>query len=113
MKIAEITYKHIKFDNGSKITFNHVQHCCEENYADFEQIEEQALETVFDENLVFEAIEGYGFRFGSKGTPMFFIPCYSDQNGHYSSDIDIYYNGRPVLNLECKRRNSSWWLSGG
>ena len=104
MKIVEVTYEYIEFDNGSMITFDHVQDCCEHNYADFEQIEEQALETEFDEELIFEAVEGSGFRFGSKGTPMFFIPCYSDQNGYYLSDVDIYYNGKQVLNLECEER---------
>lgn len=102
MKIVEVNYEHIKFDNGSIITFDHEQDCCEHNYADFEQIEEQALEAEFGKELVFEAVEGSGFRFGNKGTPMFFIPCYSEQNGYYSSDIDIYYNGEQVLNLECE-----------
>lgn len=35
---------------------------------------------------------------------MFFIPCYSDQNGYYSSDIDIFYDGRHVFNVDCEER---------
>jgi hypothetical protein len=104
MKIVEVTHEYIEFDNGSMITFDHVQDCCEHNYADFKQIEEQALETEFDEELIFEAVEGSGFRFGSKGTPMFFVPCYSEQSGYYSFDVEIYYNGKQVLNLECEER---------
>jgi hypothetical protein len=29
---------------------------------------------------------------------MVFVPCYSEQNGYYSCDVDIYYNGDLVLN---------------
>ena len=100
MKIIEVKDGYIGFDNGSKITFNHSQDCCEDNYADFKQIEKQALDTTFDEELIFEEVEGSGFRFGSKGTHMFFIPCYSDQNGYYSSNVDIYFNEKQVLNLD-------------
>ena len=32
----------------------------------------------------------------------FFVPCYTEQNGYYSGDVDIYYNGKPVLNTECE-----------
>ncbi len=102
MKILEVTDLRITFDNGSEITFDHVQDFCEYNYAAFKQIEERALEIEFDENLIFEETDGYGFRFGSKETEMFFIPCYSEQNGYYSSDIDIFYNNKKVLNLECE-----------
>ena len=102
MKILEVTDLRITFDNGSEITFDPVPVYCEYNYAAFKQIEERALEIEFDEKLIFEAVEGCGFRFGSKETEMFFIPCYSEKNGYYSSDIDIFYNNKRVLNLECE-----------
>lgn len=104
MKIKEVNGEHILFDNGSEITFDHDQDCCENNFADFEQIEEAAKEFDFAEQLIFEKVEGSGFRFGSVRTYMFFIPCYSEQNGYYSDDIDIYFNGKTVLNLECEER---------
>lgn len=47
----------------------------------------------FEEELIFEAVENCGFRFGSKNTPMLFIPCYSEQNVFYSTNIEIFYNG--------------------
>lgn len=97
MKIKEVNTNYILFDNGSRITFDHEQDCCETNYADFEQLEDLALEYEFENDLIFEVVPENGFRFGSKGTPMFFIPCYSDQNGYYSSDIDIFYDGRHEL----------------
>lgn len=104
MKIKEVNTNYILFDNGSRITFDHEQDCCETNYADFEQLEDLALEYEFENDLIFEVVPENGFRFGSKGTPMFFIPCYSDQNGYYSSDIDIFYDGRHVFNVDCEER---------
>lgn len=92
----------ILFDNGATITFDHSADCCEWNYADFEAIDPEALSYDFDmETLTFEACDE-GFRFGDNPVHMFFIPCYSEQNGYYSSDIDIYLNGKQVLTTECE-----------
>ncbi|WP_347256090.1 hypothetical protein [Anaerostipes sp. PC18] len=102
MRIREVNDEHILFDNGKEITFYHFQDCCEYNYADFKQLEKLALETEFTEPIEFEKVEGAGFRFGNNVGKMFFVPCYSDQNGCYSSDIDIFYAGEKVLNLECE-----------
>jgi hypothetical protein len=35
---------------------------------------------------------------------MYFVPCYSEQNGYYSNDIDILLDGWKVLNVECEER---------
>jgi len=75
VKIKQICEDWIEFDNGNTITFDHDQDCCEHNYADFSQLEEIAKEIEFDSELIFEAVEDSGFRFGSKNTPMFFVPC--------------------------------------
>lgn len=64
MKIKEITEEAIIFDNGNTITFWHEQCCCEENFADFAQLDDIARNTKFDENLDFEFVEEQGFRFG-------------------------------------------------
>lgn len=102
MKIKVLTDESIKFDNGSYIRYDHCQDCCENNYADFEQLEEIAYEVDFDENLIFEAVQGFGFRFGSERTSMYFVPCYSEQNGWYTSDLDIYYKDKVVTKLACE-----------
>lgn len=96
MKIVKITDEAIIFDNGNEITFGHCQDCCEWNYADFKQVDDIARATDFDPNLKFEVVENSGFRFGNEGK-MFFVPCYSEQNGYYSNDVEIYYNNRTML----------------
>ena len=102
MKIKEVNDEHILFDNGSKITFEYEQECCEKNYADFKQLETIATFLNFEEPLDFEFTEGSGFRFGNKPSKMFFVPCYSEQNGYYSSEIEIHYNGKIVLKFDCE-----------
>lgn len=101
MKIKEVTDEHILFDDGSDIISDYEQDCCETNYADFEQLDTIARITDFDPDLVFEKSD-YGFRFGNKPNKMFFVPCYSIQNGYYSNDLTIYYNGKEVLDVECE-----------
>ena len=105
MKISKVDEYSIRFDNGNFICFHHTQNCCEHNYADFSQLEELAFDTEFDEPLSFEKVDMNGFRFGNKGK-MFFVPCYSDQNGYYSSSLNIIYNGVRVFKLECEERDN-------
>ena len=101
MRISDINEDHILFDNGNEITFCHYADCCEWNYADFAQLDDIARLHDFDTQLQFEAVDGSGFRFGDNQA-MFFVPCYSEQDGYYSSDVDIYYNGNAVLNVEAE-----------
>ena len=96
MKMERIVNDEIVFDNGNKIGYKYYPDCQEENYADFDQIEDLAWAYDFDEDLIFEKVDKFGFRFGDKGQ-MFFIPCYSFQNGWYESEIDVVYNGKIVL----------------
>ena len=103
MKIKQVTDEAIIFDNGNSITFDHEQDCCEDNYADFSILNENVVnyDYNFKENLKFRAVEGMGFKFGSDGR-WIFIPCYSEQNGYYTEEIDIYYNGKRVLNFNAE-----------
>lgn len=103
MKIVGVINDTLKFDNNSNITYTHTQDCCENNWADFSQLEDMAFEVEFDENLIFEEVKGSGFRFGS-GYNMFFVPCYSDQNGYYTSEIEIWYNGECKLVFDAESR---------
>ena len=107
MKIWAIDENSIVFDNGNSISYDHVPDCCEFNYADFKAIDDTARSLDFDEDLKFEEVPDSGFRFGNKPENMVFVPCYSSQNGYYSSDVDIYYNEKQVLNVACEM-NDDW-----
>lgn len=104
MKIWKVTEKGIEFYDGSKITYYHAQDCCEDNYADFEQLEDLAFSHDFKFPLKFEAVEGSGFRFGDERR-MFFVPCYSEQNGYYSDEITILYDGKEKLSFSAEFRD--------
>lgn len=110
MKIKEITCEKILFDNGNKIFGDHVPDCCEDNFADFEYLEDECgiFDFDFPEDLMFEKLDD-GFRFGSKER-MFYVPCYSLQNGYYSSDVEIYYRNEDkikcIFSIDCDSRFS-------
>ena len=99
-KIKEIKETHILFTDGSEITYDHDQDCCEHNYADFEQLDDIARNATFSGDMKFESTEECGFRFGTDR--MYFVPCYSEQNGYYTNCLDIYYNGERVLCVEAE-----------
>lgn len=94
----------LQFDNGVQITADHDQDCCEWNYADFAQLDSLARAYNFNTSkLRFEKTDdGSGFRFGDCAERMFFVPCYSEQNGYYSNDLQVYLMGisEPVLDLD-------------
>lgn len=103
MKIKTVTDEAIIFDNGNKITYDHEQDCCEWSYADFSILNPNVVNYDYDfnENLEFKAVDGQGFYFGEEGH-WIFIPCYSEQSGYCSDDVDIYYNKELVLYTICK-----------
>lgn len=95
MKIVNITREFVEFDNGKYLKYYHEQDCCECNYADFEQIDDIAMEQEFSEELKFEKLE-HGFRFGDERY-MVYVPCYSIQNGFYSGCVDIYFDDKEIF----------------
>lgn len=101
MKIIKVDLDSILFDTGDEITCYHAQNCCENNYADFLQLDDIARNTEFQKPLTFEFVEESGFRFGNENK-MFFIPCYSIQSGYYSTCIDILFNGKIVAQGSCE-----------
>lgn len=107
-KINEYDYRYggyeakIIFNNGKEITTHHCQDCCEMVYAKVEDIDDLAYTYEFEEPLIFEAVEEYGFRFGNIGK-MVSVPCYDEQNGYYNGILDVYYDGEHVLEASPKR----------
>ena len=101
IEISEENY--LKFSDGTRIFTEYSPECCEYNFADFECLDTEAINYDFDtKSLRFEPTD-YGFRFGDKSERMFFVPCYSVQNGYYSNFIDVYLNDKLVLNgVECE-----------
>ena len=92
MKIVKWDDENIVFSNGSVITYDHVQDCCESNWADF-----SVLDTFYDgkefKDYFIEPVDKAGFNlvlvYSAYEMQRIFIPCYSDQNGYYTDEIWI------------------------
>lgn len=106
MKITEITDKSIKFDNGSKLTYDHYQCCCEKVYPDFLFVKNynclgsygssDCFEASFEDDpsefkRSFTCIDEAGFIFRTDCGDAIFVPCYNIQNGYYGTDLELVY----------------------
>ena len=99
--IDSIDDEGILFSDGSTITYEDIYCDFGNNYADFSQLDDLARNYTFKGTMFFDFVDNYGFSFGDSRR-MFFVPCYSDQNGHYSNEIDIYYNSVCVLHFSAE-----------
>ena len=101
-KIVYADDNELRFDDGTTITCDHEQDCCEYNYAKFDDIDDVCRTTDFDTSaLVIETVDGSGFRFGNLPSKMFFVPCYSEQNGYYTDELVVYINNEVQGVLYC------------
>lgn len=102
MKIIKIEETKITFNNGYELKYYHEQDCCECVYADFSILRTYNVSTKtgktinikeidFHENLkdLIQGKLGCGFNLVSKTGEKFFVPCYNEQNGYYSSDLEL------------------------
>ena len=99
-KIKHLGENYLRFDSSiyDIIDCQAPVFTCANNYADFESLKDTEAMT-YDFNLSklkFEVFD-YGFRFGDHPQRMFFVPCYSRQNGWYNPDVDVYFRGEKVL----------------
>lgn len=107
MKIVEISESGITFDNGCTLSDYHEQDCCEDVYADFENMQVMGLQP---ENFVWAReldffedvlksivpIEGLGFYLVTKQGICILVSCYDIQNGYYSSDLSLRYKDQEL-----------------
>lgn len=107
MKITKWNDDCIYFSDGSIITYDHVQDCCEFNWADFSVLEinyQQEEFVNFDivpvedcgfilslefEQIPVSPLSELGYDYYYTPNKKILIPCYSDQNGYYSTDLII------------------------
>lgn len=102
MKIKQINEDKIVFDNNYKLRYYHEQDCCENVYADFDMLRNYNVsvktgkninikEIEFAETLetLVEGVAEAGFNIISIIGEKFFVPCYNQQNGYYSSDLEL------------------------
>lgn len=84
MKIKNITEEEILFNDGTVVTYNHDQDCCENVYADFNALKDTDIFDKEFKDVKIEGVNGSGIKMNG-----YFIPCYNEQNGYYSSNLEI------------------------
>jgi hypothetical protein len=102
MKLKTVQEEYIIFDNGTTVTTEHFQECCESHYADFSVLYHYNVDTKtgktiqmnqveFPEDLInsIVLVKDMGFNLIAKNGSVFFIPCYADNNGYYNSDLTL------------------------
>ena len=102
MKIKQINEDEIVFDNNYKLRYYHEQDCCESAYADFEMLKNYNVSVKTGKNInikeiefvetleaLVEGVAGAGFNIISIIGEKFFVPCYNQQNGYYSSNLEL------------------------
>lgn len=106
MKIKSWNDDCIIFDDGSYISYDHEQDCCEYNYADFSVLDVMLGHDKDDiefDSFEIDTIDDGGFLVKLKLTGNkilrapyrnIFIPCYSEQNGYYTTNIRIVYSDK-------------------
>lgn len=115
MRITEVDENRLAFDNGRTITCDHCADCCERNYADFEAIMDDELrECDFEDIDVLPAEDSTGeggFFVVFKGMPhkamgtydkRCWVPCYSEQDGYYTTELDVYVDDGFCFSLDCE-----------
>ena len=97
IKIHYITDERIVFTDESYIYCEHQADCCENNYADFSSIMDSIIDGQ-ELNTIEIEYNDNGFLLNGQ-----LVNCYSEQNGYYSTGLDVYYKDqydRVILFLE-------------
>ena len=115
MKIEKINDCGIIFNNGTKLSHYHRQDCCENVYADWEYLKQYNVlpstgETIsiydieFDDSITnnIDYEKNMGIKLISKTGDKWFIPCYNEQNGYYSSNLSliIEFEDKPTITID-------------
>ena len=115
MKIKSFITNGLLFDNGTTLKHYHDQDCCEHVYADWKYLKNYNIlpstgksisiyDVEFSENIVgnIEFEKSMGIKLISKTGDKWFIPCYNEQNGYYSSDLEliIYAKDKPTIKID-------------
>ena len=97
-RVVKIEEESLVFDDGFKLSSEHITECCEVHYLGFDDIDISdfdGLEFDLTNDDFFERIEGYGIALKPKNGFPVRIPGYGFNNGWYSSDLTlILTNGR-------------------
>lgn len=93
VKVIAVTEDLLRFDDGSVLSSDHDQDCCESHYLSFADLSLKDFEGLeFDLSTsvpFFEKVEDYGIRLlPTNGQPIS-VPGYGYNNGYYSANLTL------------------------
>lgn len=104
MKITEISNQYgILFDNGKILDVVHWSDCCEDHWADLSVLESYNISTTTGKETdiytpdfsgtpdMIQPIEDLGFNLVATNGDKFFVPCYGENNGYYSTNLTLQF----------------------
>jgi hypothetical protein len=92
LKVVKIENDELVFDDGTRLSSNHNQDCCEYHYLDFADLkisDFDDLEFDLTGDDFFNKIEDYGIELKPINGHSVKVPGYGSNNGYYSSDIAL------------------------
>jgi hypothetical protein len=106
IEVKDNLVRFIKVDDGViSLSYEHDQDCCESVYADFgvinyykdlivgKEFHELIIKSVKDMGFLVCFMNDYGDR------AKVFIPCYNEQNGYYSSNLELIINDKTKIDI--------------
>lgn len=92
VKVVHTDSRVIRFDDGSELSSDHDQDCCEHHYLDFSAVSMSDFDGLdFDLTTpsFFEKVEDYGIRLCPVNGHPVSIPGYGYNNGYYSHNLAL------------------------
>lgn len=112
LKVVKVSRLELLFDDGTKLTSDHEQTCCEQHYLDFSDLDIsdfEGLEFNLTNDDFFNRIEDYGIELKPIKGHSVKVNGYGNNNGYYGSNIDLIIadaNGKTIKSYdvsECQR----------
>jgi len=109
LKVVKVSSLELLFDDGTKLTSDHEQDCCESHYLDFSDLDIsdfEGLEFDLTNDNFFNRIECYGIELKPIKGHSVKVNGYGDNNGYYGDNIDLIIeeaNGNTVKSYDVSK----------
>lgn len=98
VSVVGVDEEGIEFSDGSKMSHFHGQDCCEHVYANWIDWSNDFTDVTEITSLTVWTVPNAGIRiqfsrgWGCDSDFVWFVACYNEQNGYYSSDLAIIFS---------------------
>jgi hypothetical protein len=95
-KVISISQTSISFDDGTILSSDHKNDCCEDHYLYFNDLnldDFDDLEFDLSSDSFFERVPDYGIKLLPLNGHPISIPGYADNNGYYSDNLALVLSG--------------------